>query len=97
MYVVCVCVSDVFVTVLFHHVCRRRYDHVQDIREGQCLQTKTVLYTYSSGSSCGSLYFIWTVPKDESESDLLMESQAVAQKVKNTFPSHTCNAQAVCS
>ena len=38
---------------------------------------KVILYTYNSGNSCGNLYFIWMVPEDESESDLLTQSQAV--------------------
>lgn len=51
-----------------------------------------MLYTYSSGNSCGNLYFIWTVPEQESESDLLTQSQAVVRKVEATIPTYHTRA-----
>ena len=70
---------------------RRRYEQVEEIRKGLCLQKSVVLYTYSSGNSCGNLYFIWTVPEDESESDLLTQRQGIVRKVEIAIPTyHTC-------
>ena len=56
------------------------------------MQKKVVLYTYSSGNSCGNHYFIWTVPEDESQTNLLTQSQAVIRKVETTIPTYHTRA-----
>ena len=85
-------VLSILIGALFFLSFRRRYEQIEEIRKGLCLQKKVVLYTYSSGNSCGNLYFIWTVPEDEHESDLLTQSQAVVRKVGATIPTYHTRA-----
>ena len=53
---------------------------------------KKLFCTLISGNGCGNLYFIWTVPEDEHESDLLTQSQAVVGKVGATVPTYHTRA-----
>lgn len=65
---------------------------MEEIRKGECLQLKSVLYTYSTGNNLGNLYFLWRVPEDESESELLTRSQAMVRKVEATIPTYHTRA-----
>ena len=65
---------------------------MEEIRKGECLQSRSVLYTHSTGNNLGNLYFMWGIPEDESESELLTKSQAVVRKVELTIPSYHTRA-----
>lgn len=65
---------------------------MEEIRKGECLQSKSVLYTHSMGNNFGNLYFLWRVPEDESESELLSRSQVVVRKVETTIPTYHTRA-----
>ena len=51
-----------------------------------------MLYTHSTGNNLGNLYFMWGIPEEESESELLTKSQAVVRKVELTIPSYHTRA-----
>ena len=65
---------------------------MEEIRKGECLQFKAVLYTYSSGNNLGNFYFLWCVPESESDSELLTKSQAVVRKIETTIPTYHTRA-----
>ena len=54
------------------------------------LSFRTAILTYSHGNNIGNLSFIWKVPSDSSEADIISRSQTVIEQCKESVPSfHT--------
>ena len=54
--------------------------------------TKTVLYTYSTGNSLGSIHFIWRIPEAISEEDLLSGNSEALRKIEPSLPTYDTRA-----
>ena len=54
--------------------------------------TKAVLYSYSTGNSLGSIHFIWKIPEDASEEDILTGNSEAARKILPSLPSYHTRA-----
>ena len=54
--------------------------------------TKAVLYTYSTGNSLGSIHFIWRIPEEIGEEDLLSGNTEVLRKIQPSLPTYHTRA-----
>ncbi len=54
--------------------------------------TKAVLYTYSTGNCLGSIHFIWRIPEDISEEDLLKRNADALHKIQPLLPTYHTRA-----
>ena len=50
------------------------------------------MYTYSTGNSLGSIHFMWKVPEDASEEELLSGNCEVTRKIQPQLPSYHTRA-----
>lgn len=41
---------------------RARRSYIDDLKKGVCLEMKSMLCSYSTGNSVGSLQFVWKIP-----------------------------------
>ena len=67
---------------------RKRCTYIDNLKSGHALLTKSVLYTYSTGNSLGSIHFIWRIPEDVSEKDLLSGNSEAMRKIQPTLPTY---------
>ena len=56
------------------------------------LFTKSMLYTYSIGNSLGSIHFIWRIPENASEEDLLSGNGEAVRKIQPALPTYHTRA-----
>ena len=63
---------------------RDRYQFIQTLKEG--LPIRAMLYTHSSGNNAGNTHFMWRVPDEQSESEVLARSASVILKVQEQIP-----------
>ena len=71
---------------------RKRCTYIDNLRSGCALMTKTVLYTYSTGNSLGSIHFIWRIPEEISEEDLLSGNSEALRKIEPSLPTYDMRA-----
>ncbi len=57
---------------------------VTDAAKG--VQIRAMLYTHSSGNSMGNTHFVWRVPDEQPESEVLAQSTSVILKVQEQIP-----------
>ena len=65
---------------------RRRYEYNQSL----VVPWKCVLYTYSGSKN--HLHFVWKIPEDQTETELLQRSVTIQQELKECFPRYHTRA-----
>ena len=79
----CMCHTD---TLLY----RKRRSYIDDLKKGQCLTVKTVIFSHSSGNNAGSLHFIWKLSSNATETEITSGNASAIQKIRPLLPSfHT--------
>lgn len=63
---------------------RDRYRFIQSLKEGFPIQA--ILYTHSLGNNVGNMHFMWHVPDEQSECEVLCQSASVIPKVQEQIP-----------
>ena len=54
------------------------------------LPLKTVFFTYAAGNNVGNYHYIWKVPEDSSEAEMLKELSRIEAQIHNDLPTfHT--------
>ena len=72
----------------YYSSCRKRRSYVDDLKKGQCLSMKTVIFSHSSGNSTGTLHFIWKVQANTSEAEIVAGNASAIHKVRPLLSSY---------
>ena len=82
----CACIDQLFV------YCRKRRTYIDNLRSGYALMSKAVLYTYTTGNSLGSIHFLWRVPEELTEEELLAGNLESLRKIQPQLPTYHTRA-----
>ncbi len=63
---------------------REQYRFIETLKEG--VPIRAMLYTHSSGNNMGNTHFVWRVPDEQPESEVLARSTSVILKVQEQIP-----------
>ena len=63
---------------------RERYQYLESLRQG--LPHRAMLYTHSSQNNLGNTHFIWRVPDEQPENEVLARSTSVTLQVQERIP-----------
>ena len=63
---------------------RECYRYIESLRQG--LPLRAMLYTHSSGNNVGNTHFIWRVPDEQPENEVLAHSASVILQVQEQIP-----------
>lgn len=82
---------SVIIPWTFHTLCiillnRKRRSYIDDLKKGVFVMAKTILYTHMTGNNVGSLHFLWKVPEEAAEEDLLAGNLAAQRAIKSLLP-----------
>ena len=62
---------------------------MDDLKKGACLETKSILCSFSTGNNFGSLHFVWKVPSSEAitEQDMAAGNAKAIREIEPSLPS----------
>ena len=69
---------------------QRRYEYNQSL----AVPWKCILHTYSGSKN--HIHFMWKIPDDQTETELLQRSVTIQQELKECFPSYHTQNQLSC-